>query len=124
VIQAHVLAKGRRALICYGLDHLTHGGSLAGILERAGERPYRPPRRRPGIDHVIVIPRRHVRSLLELPAEDAGPVIAMVQEVARLLAGLHGGCQVITNIGSEQHNRHLHVHVVVSTGQDRLGGPF
>jgi hypothetical protein len=40
VIQTQVLAKGRRALICYGLDHLTHGGSLAGILERAGERPY------------------------------------------------------------------------------------
>jgi histidine triad (HIT) family protein len=85
---------------------------------------FRPPRRRPGIDHVIVIPRRHVRSLLELPAEDAGPVIAMVQEVARLLTGLHGGCQVITNIGTEQHNRHLHVHVVASTGQDGLGRPF
>lgn len=40
VIQTQVLAKGRRALICYGLDHLTHGGSLAGMLERAGERPY------------------------------------------------------------------------------------
>jgi hypothetical protein len=40
VIQTQVLAKGRRALICYGMDHLTHGGSLAGILERAGERAY------------------------------------------------------------------------------------
>jgi hypothetical protein len=40
VIAKQVLAKGRRALICYGLDHLTHGGSLAGILERAGERLY------------------------------------------------------------------------------------
>ena len=40
VIQTQVLAKGRRALICYGMDHLTHGGSLAGMLERAGERPY------------------------------------------------------------------------------------
>jgi hypothetical protein len=25
---------------CYGLDHLTHGGSLAGILDRTGQRPY------------------------------------------------------------------------------------
>jgi hypothetical protein len=40
VIAQQVLASGRRALICYGLDHLAHGGSLAGILERAGERPY------------------------------------------------------------------------------------
>jgi hypothetical protein len=40
VIAKQVLARGRRALICYGLDHLTHGGSLGGMLERAGERPY------------------------------------------------------------------------------------
>jgi hypothetical protein len=40
VIKTQVLASGHRALICYGMDHLTHGGSLAGILERAGERPY------------------------------------------------------------------------------------
>jgi hypothetical protein len=40
VIRAQVLAKGRRALICYGMDHLTHGGSRAGRLARAGERPY------------------------------------------------------------------------------------
>jgi hypothetical protein len=41
VIETQVLAKGRRALICYGLGHLTHGGSLAGLIERqTGERPY------------------------------------------------------------------------------------
>jgi hypothetical protein len=40
LIHTQVLAKGRRALICYGMDHLTHGGSLAGFLERAGQRPY------------------------------------------------------------------------------------
>src|ERR1022692_1203000 len=41
VVRSQVLDKGRRALICYGLDHLTHGGSLAGLIERqTGERPY------------------------------------------------------------------------------------
>ncbi len=41
VIDKQVLAKDHRALICYGLDHLTHGGSLAGLLERpTGERMY------------------------------------------------------------------------------------
>jgi hypothetical protein len=34
VIEKQVLARGRRALICYGLGHLARGGSLAGILER------------------------------------------------------------------------------------------
>lgn len=41
VIEQQVLAKNRRALICYGIDHLTHRGSLAGLLERrTGERVY------------------------------------------------------------------------------------
>jgi hypothetical protein len=41
VVQSQVLDKGHRALICYGLGHLTHGGSLAGLIERqTGERPY------------------------------------------------------------------------------------
>ena len=41
MIRAQVLDQGRRALICYGIGHLTHGGSLAGLLERlTGERPY------------------------------------------------------------------------------------
>jgi hypothetical protein len=36
-----VLAKDRRALICHGISHLTHGGSLAGLIERqTTERPY------------------------------------------------------------------------------------
>ena len=41
VVRTQVLDKGRRALICYGIGHLTHGGSLAGLIERqTGERPY------------------------------------------------------------------------------------
>ena len=41
VIETQVLAEGHRALICYGLGHLTHGGSLAGLLQRrTGERMY------------------------------------------------------------------------------------
>lgn len=41
VVEKQVFGKGRRALLCYGLDHLTHGGSLAGLIERrTGQRPY------------------------------------------------------------------------------------
>jgi hypothetical protein len=41
VVETQVLSKGHRALLCYGLDHLTHGGSLAGLIERrTGQRPY------------------------------------------------------------------------------------
>jgi len=65
-----------------------------------------------GKDRIIVIPRGHVRSLLELEPQAAGPLMRMVQEAARLLTETHGGCQVITNCGDSQHNRHLHWHVV------------
>jgi len=65
-----------------------------------------------GRDRVLVIPRVHVRSLLELDPEESVPLLRMVQEVARLLTQVHGGCQVITNCGDTQHNRHLHWHVV------------
>lgn len=82
---------------------------------------FRHDRREPGVDHVIVIPRRHVRSLLALPADDVAPVVAMVQRVAGLLTDLHGGCRVTTNIEAEQHNRHLHIHVVASTNGEHLG---
>jgi hypothetical protein len=41
VVRTQVLAKNRRALICYGWDHLLHGGSLAGLLlKQAGQRIY------------------------------------------------------------------------------------
>ena len=85
---------------------------------------FRPDRRTAGVDHVIVIPRQHVRSLLELPAADAVPLVAMVQQAAAVLTGLHGGCRVISNIGTEQDNRHLHIHVVASTTGERLEGRF
>jgi histidine triad (HIT) family protein len=69
-----------------------------------------------GRDRVIVIPRAHVRSLLELDLHEAMPLLRMVQEMARLLTGLHDGCQVVTNCGDSQHNRHLHWHVIAGRG--------
>jgi hypothetical protein len=41
VVETQVLSNGHRALLCYGTGHLTHGGSLAGLIERrTGQRPY------------------------------------------------------------------------------------
>ena len=73
---------------------------------------FRRPSSATGRDRVIVIPRAHVRSLLELELQEAVPLLRMVQHMARLLTEQHGGCQVITNCGDSQHNRHLHWHVV------------
>lgn len=77
---------------------------------------FRRPSAATGNDRVIVIPRAHVRSLLELDLQEALPLLRMIQEMACLLTDLHGGCQVITNCGDAQHNRHLHWHVVAGSG--------
>ncbi len=81
---------------------------------------FRPPIPGFGTDHVIVIPKRHVESLLEIEPADITPVLLAVQGAARLLTDLHGGCQVISSCGNEQHNRHMHWHVAVGDGLARF----
>ncbi|MFI5540311.1 HIT family protein [Nocardia sp. NPDC051900] len=76
----------------------------------------RPPIQGFGTDHVIVVPKRHVRSLLELKPGLGAHLLQIVQEVSRDVIDEHGGCQVLTTLGDEQHNRHLHVHVAVGEG--------
>ncbi|WP_216894202.1 HIT family protein [Nocardia alni] len=66
---------------------------------------FRPPIPGFGTDHVIVVPKRHVRSLLELDSKLGTHLLAVVQDVAQRVE--HGGCQVLTTLGDEQHNRHL-----------------
>jgi histidine triad (HIT) family protein len=73
-----------------------------------------------GKEHVIVVPKRHVRSLLELDADTAARLLAVVQSAAQGVVERHGGCQVLTNLGDEQHNRHLHVHIAAGDGVARF----
>ncbi len=81
---------------------------------------FRPPIRGFGTDHVIVVPKRHVGSLLELDPELGAQLLAVVQDVARRVVDQHRGCQVLTALGNEQHNRHLHCHVAVGDGVARF----
>lgn len=65
--------------------------------------------------HVVVIPKRHIPSLLDLGAPD-GPallqkVIEMVREVAARIVEEHGACRILTNLGRYQDSKHLHFHV-------------
>lgn len=79
--------------------------------------------------HVLVVPRRHVASLLELAAADpagvvAGRLLAVAADVARAegLAAGDRGFRVVTNTGREggQSVDHLHFHVL---GGRALGWP-
>ncbi len=64
--------------------------------------------------HVVVIPKRHVASLLAIRPEDAdllAEMIGVIQVVAQRAIAEQGGCQLLTNLGDYQRNKHLHWHV-------------
>ncbi|MGO9181229.1 MAG: histidine triad nucleotide-binding protein [Candidatus Limnocylindrales bacterium] len=71
--------------------------------------------------HVLVIPRRHLVSVMDLRDEDLsllGRMFSVVQEVARRDGIAKSGFRVVSNTGPDggQTVHHLHLHV--------LGGRF
>ena len=79
----------------------------AQILAFHHTRPYWP-------THVVVVPKRHLTSLTSLVEEDEQDVRALlgaVQRVARHVEATHGAAGVLTNLGSYQESKHLHIHV-------------
>ena len=64
--------------------------------------------------HIVVIPKRHISSLLTLEDTDAPlllEMISVVQDVARQIVSEQGACRVLTNLGKYQDSKHLHWHV-------------
>lgn len=84
-----------------------------GVLAFRHTRPYWP-------EHVVVIPKRHVESLLSLDAADPllAELLGVVQRVAREVLARHAACRVLTNLGEYQDSKHLHWHVAAG---DSLG---
>ena len=76
--------------------------------------------------HVLVVPRAHVPTLLELPARDVGPFFTAVQRAAAAVErGLEAdGTFVAANNKVSQSVAHLHVHVVPRRRKDGLRGFF
>jgi histidine triad (HIT) family protein len=68
--------------------------------------------------HIVVIPKRHVRSLTDI--DDPTLLTELFQVVIGIIKDQRLGdtnYKVITNGGSYQSNKHLHIHVV-------SGGPL
>ena len=76
--------------------------------------------------HTLVIPRRHHKTLADLPPELLEPFFAEVQRVSRAVE--HGlgaaGSFVAMNNRVSQSVPHLHVHVVPRNRKDGLRGFF
>src|SRR6185436_16853715 len=76
--------------------------------------------------HVLVVPRLHVETMLDLSPETLGPFFAGVQRIAAAVTeGLGaGGTFVAVNNRVSQSFPHLHAHVVPRTKGDGLRGFF
>jgi histidine triad (HIT) family protein len=83
----------------------------ADVLAYHHTRPYWPV-------HIVVIPKAHVPSLVDLGGADESilaKLLAVVREVAGSVLAEHGACRVLTNLGAYQDSKHLHFHV--TTGE-------
>jgi histidine triad (HIT) family protein len=76
--------------------------------------------------HVLVVPRAHTATLLDLPPAEIGPFFAAVQRVARAVeVGLGAdGTFIAMNNKVSQSVPHLHAHVVPRRRKDGLRGFF
>jgi len=76
--------------------------------------------------HVLLVPREHVVTLPDLPAEVVAPFFTRAQALARAVQvamGATGTFVAINNVVS-QSVPHLHVHVVPRVPKDGLRGFF
>ena len=76
--------------------------------------------------HVLVIPRVHHETLMDLPADLLEPLFAATQRMCRAVqeAMETGGIFMATNNVVSQSVPHLHVHVVPRRRKDGLRGFF
>lgn len=64
--------------------------------------------------HIVVIPKRHVSSLLTLAGGDDQLLLelfAVIKQLAAQVVAQHGGARVLTNLGQYQDSKHLHFHI-------------
>ncbi len=64
--------------------------------------------------HIVVIPKRHISSLLTMdPADDEllVEIFAVIRAVAAKVVEESGSARVLSNLGNYQESKHLHFHV-------------
>lgn len=64
--------------------------------------------------HIVVIPKRHISSLLTLGESDTELFLELfdvIKKVAAMVVEEKGAARVLTNLGDYQDSKHLHFHV-------------
>lgn len=65
--------------------------------------------------HIVVVPKRHVPSFVDLRGAPSGTLwecLSVVRAVAGYVRDRDGAASIITNEGDYQESKHLHWHVV------------
>ena len=76
--------------------------------------------------HVLLIPRRHVDTLVDLPAGEVGPYFEAAQRLAAAVERAMGADGTFVGINNKvsQSVPHLHLHIVPRKFKDGLRGFF
>ena len=64
--------------------------------------------------HIVVIPKRHISSLLTLEPGDNELLIELfdvIKLIADKVVAEHGAARILTNLGKYQDSKHLHFHI-------------
>jgi histidine triad (HIT) family protein len=61
--------------------------------------------------HIVVVPKRHIASLLEAEDDILLEIFAVIKQVAAKVSAEHGAARVLTNLGKYQDSKHMHFHV-------------
>ena len=67
--------------------------------------------------HIVIIPKFHCESLIELCRNHAQIVLEMMNVLVDIVSAVsteHRGCRLTTNFGHLQTTKHLHWHIYVS----------
>lgn len=64
--------------------------------------------------HIVVVPKRHVPSFTTFTKEDEFIILEIIEVLKTLAAKIeekYGAARVLTNLGSYQDSKHLHIHI-------------
>ncbi|HUO56486.1 MAG TPA: HIT domain-containing protein [Candidatus Paceibacterota bacterium] len=64
--------------------------------------------------HIVVVPKKHIRSFTSLTSEDMPIFLELVKVLKTLGAKIEkeqGAARILTNLGKYQDSKHLHFHI-------------
>ena len=65
--------------------------------------------------HIVVIPKKHINSLISLMDDKDHELLIelmeVVSQVSKKIIGEYGASRIVTNLGEYQESKHLHWHV-------------